>query len=231
VEVARSAAGVRADCSRDKKGREQNMFGTMLVDVGILVLVSGLISTYLHRIKARHARLALDLPQALAVRDGTEQPSRVSGCIVAPDDGCLVAPCSGASVVWFCIRVHRNVGRGGKGSLWATLAEEVDSKSVYLEDGSGSRIRVALAGAAVYVDAKGFDTSSPELVERVNAFLNQRGILSLDGDREEQCLVPGDSVNAVGLLRREGGELRPTARTAVMRPPASWSSEGRRGWN
>jgi hypothetical protein len=180
------------------------MFGTMLLDVGVLLLVSGFIAVYRHHIKAGHARRALELPPVPVAAARDDRHLRISGRIVASDEGCLTAPCSGASAVWFRVRLWRIVARPH--GPWAIILEQTESASFYVDDGSGQRAKVKALGPNVYAETTGFN----QVLERTNAFLNERGANWSDGDRcEEECLRPGDDVSVVGFLQREPGVLQP----------------------
>jgi hypothetical protein len=187
------------------------MLGTMLVDVGIILIISGFVATFRHRVPAGHARRVFKLPESAIACGDTGRQSRITGRVVASDEGCLVAPCSGESAVWFRVRVRRKVARGRGGLLWATVAEEAACKAFYIDDDSGESARVTAIGAKVYVDMKTFEMSSPQVIERMGSFLGERGVGDVGADLfEEECLSPGDSVIVVGRLRRETGALRPS---------------------
>jgi len=195
------------------------MFDMMLMYVGCLLSITGLIAAYRHRGAGHRAAHALRMPRSRAaqVRAGGREEVRIDGLVVSDGAACLIAPCSGERAVWFRVRLRQRLaaapaGARGAGSLWATLVDEISSTPFYVEDDSSDRIRVDPKYLVVSVNVKAFHVLSSESQERLSGFLVARGADHVMADvYEEECLRPGDSVIAVGCMRREPAEPAATA--------------------
>src|SRR4051812_43475617 len=65
----------------------------------------------------------------------------VKGRIVPSEQGVLQTPFSGRHAVWARITVQERRQRG-RSSYWATIINEVDARSFFVDDGSGELARV-----------------------------------------------------------------------------------------
>jgi hypothetical protein len=192
------------------------MFGTMLISVGTLLVISGAVASWRHRTEAARARRILRLPQKRIVDLPAGEPARIEGKIV-PQQALLVAPCSGEAAVWFRVRLREFIGSagggdGGGGALWRTLVEEEFVTPFWVEDAFGGRARIIETEPQLSASARitTFKTLSPEGLTRLRLVLSERGHEFTGADvYEEQCLHAGDVVNVVGLSRLEPGPTQP----------------------
>lgn len=190
------------------------MFGTMLISMGVLLFIGGLIATIRARATVLEAKRGLAIPSRIADVRSHGGRVQISGTVADGGEGSLVAPCTGATAVWFRVRLLRNAGMTAAGSetsspMWITSGDEQRAVPFLVDDGSGRVAHVTSVGRGLVVPTV-VRTLSAEAMERVARLFAESGGENWMADAyEEQCIRIGDRVDVHGLVHDEPGEPVP----------------------
>jgi hypothetical protein len=182
------------------------VIGGILLLIGIIVLITGIPNL------KRRTRI-IQTPTSPVAQAPGNGPVEIKGRIVPSEQGLIAAPFSGRQAVWVRITVQEKRSTG-RSSYWATIVKETDGRPFMVDDGSGQMARVMPPGANVILDAQQVATSGTfkDAPPHLEGFLASRGLKTtsfLGFNKamryEEQLLVPGDNLYAIGPSRREAG--------------------------
>ena len=182
------------------------IFGGILLLIGVIVTLTGLKNWN------RRSRI-LNTPTSPIAQAPGNGAVEIKGRIVPSEQGVVQAPFSGRYAVWVRVTVQE-LRRSGRSSYWATILNEIDARSFFVDDGSGQVARIMPQGANVMLDAQNvgssgtFNDASPHL----QAFLASRGLSSTSWlgfnksmRYNEEVLAPTDPLYALGPSRRDPG--------------------------
>jgi hypothetical protein len=182
------------------------VIGGILLLLGIIFLLTGLPNM-------RRRKRIIDTPTSRVSEATGSGAVEIKGRIVPSEQGLIAAPFSGRQGVWVRIIVQEQRSTG-RSSYWATIVKETDARPFMVDDGSGQMARVLPAGANVILDSQvvaksgTFNDAQPHL----EAFLAARGLKStsfLGFNKamryEEQIMLPGELLYAIGPSRRDAG--------------------------
>jgi hypothetical protein len=179
--------------------------GAIVFIIGAIIAIGGLKNL------ARRKRI-LATPTS-PIRQAPGGVVEVKGRIAPSEQGLLQTPFSGRHAVWARITVQERRQRG-RSSYWATIVNEVDGRSFFVDDGSGEMARILPQNATVILDRQSVANSGTfkDAPPHLEAFLRSRGKTStgLFGFNkqmryEEEILAPGDALYALGPSRRDAG--------------------------
>jgi hypothetical protein len=191
-----------------------NVFGTMLISVGVLVFIGGLVAAIRGRVAALEAKRILATPSRIADLLPRGQPVRISGTVAEAGEGTLVAPCTGANAVWFRVRLLRNAGMAAAGSegsapMWIAAEGEQRAVPFVVDDGSG-RVAYVISVSRTLVASTVVRNLSTEAVDRVARLFTGKGVDNWISDAyEEQCVRIGDRVVVDGVADEDAGDPGP----------------------
>ena len=166
---------------------------------------------------ARKCALAIPvLPIANAPSAGLV---RIRGRVLPSEQGIGRAPLSGREVIWYQVELYEHMG-SGTASFWQRVLRESVGCEFLVDDGSGQPARVRPGGATadfaqpLVAECGGsFGFLAQEDTAMLDAFLAARGLVGTGvlGFRrhlrcEEQVIVPGDVVCAMGQARWVAGQ-------------------------
>jgi hypothetical protein len=186
--------------------------GPLLI-IGAILFIIGLIVTLanLKNVKRRKRIIATPTsPIAQAPGNGLVE---IKGRVVPSEQGVLQTPFSGRHAVWCRVQVQE-LRSSGRNRYWHTIHTEVDARPFLVEDGSGQHARVMPAGANVILDKHNVASSGTfnDAAPHLEAFLQTRGLKSTSWigfnksmRYEEEILVPGDALYALGPSQRQPG--------------------------
>jgi hypothetical protein len=182
------------------------VIGGIVFVIGVILLLTGIPNL------RRRARIIATPTSAIAQAPGNG-PVEIKGKIVASEQGVIMAPFSGRQAVWVRVTVQEKRSTG-RSSYWATVVKETDGRPFMVDDNSGQQARVLPPGANVILDSQQVASSGTfkDAPQHLEGFLAARGLKStsfLGFNKamryEEQVLVAGDSLYAIGPSRREAG--------------------------
>ena len=187
------------------------MIGILIMG-GIVFLIGGIVLLLSLKSMRRRKRI-IGTPTSPVAQAPGNGPVELKGRIVPSEQGVLQAPFSGRHAVWVRVIVQEWRQHGRSGS-WYTILNEIDSRSFFIDDGSGQMARVLPQGAEVILDTHTvgksgtFNDAQPHL----EAFLMSRGMKSTNFlgfnksmQYQEEIMVPNDNIYALGPSRREAG--------------------------
>ena len=182
------------------------VIGGIVFVIGVILLLTGIPNL------RRRARIIATPTSAIAQAPGNG-PVEIKGKIVASEQGVIMAPFSGRQAVWVRVTVQEKRSTG-RSSYWATVVKETDGRPFMVDDNSGQQARVLPPGANVILDSQQVASSGTfkDAPQHLEGFLASRGLKStsfLGFNKamryEEQVLVAGDNLYAIGPSRREAG--------------------------
>jgi hypothetical protein len=201
---------------------------------GVIFLIGGIIAlTGLKNLARRKRILATPTSPVRQARGG---PVEIKGRIVPSEQGVLMAPFSGRHAVWTRVTVEERRSRG-RSSYWATIINESDGRSFFVDDGSGEVARILPQAANVILERQSVASSGTfrDAPPHLEAFLQSRGVKSTgffgfnkQMRYQEELLAPGDSLYAIGLSRRDPGppvndgyRMAPSSQLVLYAGPAA----------
>ncbi len=137
----------------------------------------------------------------------------IKGRIAPSEQGLIQAPFSGRHAVWARVSVEE-LRSSGRNRYWHTILTEADGRIFMVDDGSGQLARVLPAGATVMLDKENVTSSGTfnDALPHLEAFLTSRNLkstswvgLNKSMRYQEELLVPGDTLYALGPSLREPG--------------------------
>lgn len=187
------------------------MIGILIMG-GILFLIGGIVILMSLKSMRRRKRI-LGTPTSPIAQAPGNGPVELKGRVVPSEQGVLAAPFSGRQGVWVrCIvQEWRQHGRSGS---WHTILNEIDSRSFFIDDGSGQMARVLPQGSEVILDTQTIGKSGTfnDAQPHFEGFLASRGLKSTNFlgfnksmQYQEEILMPSDNIYALGPSRREAG--------------------------
>lgn len=189
------------------------MVVVILVFASVLSLAWGVALVHANRTSWIRRKRVLATPTT-KIADAKGGVIEITGTIT-DSAGLVTAPFSKRKVAWYRATVQE-LRSAGKRAYWHTIAESIDAREIFVEDGSGEAARVQPLGAEVLLDpstphvtiSKAFVDPPPH----IEAFLRARDIepkswLGLNKSMrfEERVLAVGDPLYALGPSRREPG--------------------------
>lgn len=188
------------------------VMGVALLVVGGLLFVIGLILTFsnVKNFKRRQRIIATPTSPIAQAPGGLVE---IKGRVLPSEQGMVQAPFSGRYAVWCRVTVQE-LRSSGRSSYWHTLLTEVDARHFMVDDGSGQHARVLPMGSNVVLDKQNVASSGTfnDAPPHLEAFLAARGLkstswigLNKSMRYEEELLVPGDALYALGPSRRDAG--------------------------
>jgi hypothetical protein len=213
VALAGASLAIAGVCADSPRASFAPTIRWWVLGAGVMVLfLDGLPLLFGVRARASLARL-LRTPTVPIARAPGGAMAAIEGKVVAGEQGTVQAPLSDRSAVWVRVRATEAADHG----TTRVLLDELRSEPFLIEDGSGERAQVFPAHAEILVEGSGtqrFDRS-PRLEELFRARqLPPPAPGWLYGVRcTEQVLAVGDTVFAIGLVRRTarpqvGGDYR-----------------------
>ncbi|MFO0665164.1 MAG: hypothetical protein U0174_14515 [Polyangiaceae bacterium] len=187
------------------------MIGVLIMG-GIVFFIGGIVLLMSLKSMRRRKRILGTPTSPIAQAPGTG-PVELKGRIVPSEQGVLAAPFSGRQGVWVRVIVQEWRQHGRSGS-WHTILNEIDSRSFFIDDGSGQMARVLPQGAEVILDTQTIGKSGTfnDAQPHFEGFLASRGLKSTNFlgfnksmQYQEEIMVPNDNVYALGPSRREAG--------------------------
>ena len=179
---------------------------------GILFIIGAIIAVVGMKNLARRKRI-LDTPTSPIRQAQGGGLVEIKGRILPSEQGLVMAPFSGRHAVWARITVQEQRS-SGRNTYWKTVANETDTRSFFVDDGSGELARVLPMAANVILEAQAVASSGTfkDAPPHLEAFLQSRGLKStglLGFNKQmryhEEILAPGDPVYALGPSRRDPG--------------------------
>lgn len=186
--------------------------GMMVVLGGIGVIV-GVVCLFLGLANWRRRQRILATPTSSIAQAPGHGLVEIKGRMSPSERGVFQAPFSGRQAIWCRVTVQE-LRRSGKSSHWHTLIREIDGRDFYVDDGSGQYARVEPAGANVVLQAMNVASSGTfnDASAHLEQFLLARGHKSTSWlgfnksmRYQEELLVPGDTLYALGPSRRVPG--------------------------
>lgn len=182
------------------------VFGGILFIIGIIVTL-----TNIKNMKRR--RRIIDTPTSAIAQAPGNGLVEIKGRIVPTEQGLVQAPFSGRAAVWVRVTVQE-LRSSGRSRHWHTIVNESDGRVFAVEDGSGQVARIVPVMANVILDKQQVASSGTfnDPPPNLQGFLASRGVsattwlgFNKSMRYEEEVLVPGDSLYALGPSRREAG--------------------------
>jgi hypothetical protein len=181
--------------------------------IGLICIIAGGIGAATNWKNMARRRRVLDTPTSRVCDAPGNQPVEIKGYIVPGEEGMIQTPFSGRPAVWARILVQewRSTGRSG---YWATLIDETEARTFYVDDQSGQRARIEPMGATIVVDSVNVANSGTfnDANPHIQAFVASRGLNTqswLGFNKrmkfDEQALVPNSPLYAIGPSRRDAG--------------------------
>ncbi len=198
------------------------MFGTMLISVGLLIFIGAIVALIRGRVEALEAKRILGAPSRIADLTPRGESVQISGIVAEGEEGALIAPCTGATAVWFRVRLLRNAGLAAAGSegsapMWIAAEDQQRAVSFMINDGSGRAAHVVSVSRGLVAPTV-VRTLSAEAMGRMARLFAGSGVENWMADAyEEECIRVGDRVVVNGVAHEESGDPVP----AVYRDAAS----------
>ena len=181
----------------------------LLLVGGVLLLIGLGVMLGARKNLARRRRI-LDTPTTKIAQAPASGLIEVDGVIAPSEQGAFQAPFSGRWAVWAKVSVEEHRG-SGKNARWVTILSEVAERAFLVDDRSGEIARVMPEGANVILETQRVASSGTfqDAPPHLAGFLASRGI-STQGwlfnkalRYQEQLLMPGDHLYAIGPCRRD----------------------------
>jgi hypothetical protein len=190
----------------------EGLEGPLLVIGGILFVI-GLVVTLSNIKNFRRRQRIVATPTSPIARAPGGGVVEIKGRVQPSEQGLVQAPFSGRHAVW-CRVTIQELRSSGRNTYWRTVLVEADARPFMVEDGSGQLARIMPAGANVVLDKQNIASSGTfnDAAPHLESFLQSRGLKSTSWlgfnksmRYEEEVLVPGDPLYALGPSRREPG--------------------------
>jgi hypothetical protein len=181
--------------------------------LGGIVFVIGVIVTLMNFKNWKRRQRIIATPTSPIAHAPGNGLVEVKGRVVPSEQGVLQTPFSGRHAVWTRVTVQE-LRSSGRNSYWHTVLTEADGRIFMVDDGSGQLARIMPMGANVVLDKQNVTSSGTfnDALPHLEAFLATRGLKSTSWlgfnksmRYEEEVLVPGDPLYALGPSRREAG--------------------------
>jgi hypothetical protein len=214
--------------------------GIALLVIGGVLLLIGLIALIGNIKNLRRRTRIIQTPTSPIAQAPGNGPVEIKGRIAPSEQGVVLSPFSQRQAVWVRVLVQEWRNRG-RSSYWATIINEVDARPFLVDDGSGQHARVLPAAANVILDTQNVASSGAfkDTPPQLEAFLSSRGLKSTSWlgfnkrmRYEEQVLLPGDSLYAIGPSRRDAGppvndgyRMAPSSQLVLYAVPKSGPGE------
>ena len=183
-----------------------------VVIVGVILFIIGAVVALVGLKNLKRRKRIVDTPTS-QIRQAQGGLVEIKGRIQPSEQGLLQAPFSGRHAVWARITVQEYRSRG-RSSYWATVVNETDTRSFFVDDGSGEYARILPMAANVMLEPQSVASSGTfnDAQPHLEAFLKSRGLSStgmLGFNKrmryQEELLAPGDALYALGPSRRDAG--------------------------
>ena len=180
------------------------IFGLVWISFGVYALYSARSEV------ARRSRIGATPTSPISQATGGR--AAIRGHIEAGEEGLVEAPFSGRQAVWVRATVEQYHSGGEYPGHWETLASQTASHPFLADDNSGETARIIPDRAEVILDKQEVAESSHphDLSPHLEAFLaahdlSTKGLFGLNKRFvfNEELLVPGDALYALGPSRRE----------------------------
>lgn len=188
------------------------MSSVVLIVAGVLFFIGALMTFGNIKNFRRRQRIIATPTSPVAQAPGNNRVE-IKGRVVPSEQGVVQTPFSGRHAVWCRVTVQE-LRSSGRSTYWHTVITEVDARSFFVDDGSGQMARILPENAEVMLEKQNvassgtFNDPPPHLV----AFLQSRGRSTTSWlgfnksmRYEEEILVPGDALYALGPSRRDPG--------------------------